>query len=224
VTAQELLERLNLLDENERIEAKSASEVGKSLLETVCAFANEPGLGGGWLLLGVAREDMALFPGYEVQGIEQPDKISADLASQAASVFNRPLRLDIRTEAIHDKAVIVVFVPELAAHDKPLYFKSQGLPRGAMRRIGSTDQHATEEDLIALYQNRQQDSFDAGLVQDATTEDFSPDAIADYRQSRRDANPDAEELGWTDQELLQALGATRQNERGQWQPTVAAFP
>lgn len=223
MTAQELLERLNLLDENERIEAKSASEVGKSLLETVCAFANEPGLGGGWLLLGVAREDMALFPGYEVQGIEQPDKISADLASQAASVFNRPLRLDIRTEAIHDKAVIVVFVPELAAHDKPLYFKSQGLPRGAMRRIGSTDQHATEDDLIALYQNRQQDSFDAGLVQDATTEDFSPDAIADYRQSRRDANPDAEELGWTDQELLQALGATRQNERGQHQPTVAGL-
>lgn len=223
MTAQELLERLNLLDENERIEAKSASEVGKSLLETVCAFANEPGLGGGWLLLGVAREDMALFPGYEVQGIEQPDKISADLASQAASVFNRPLRLDIRTEAIHDKAVIVVFVPELAAHDKPLYFKSQGLPRGAMRRIGSTDQHATEDDLIALYQNRQQDSFDAGLVQDATTEDFSPDAIADYRQSRRDANPDAEELGWTDQELLQALGATRQNERGQWQPTMAGL-
>lgn len=223
MTAQELLERLNLLDENERIEAKSASEVGKSLLETVCAFANEPGLGGGWLLLGVAREDMALFPGYEVQGIEQPDKISADLASQAASVFNRPLRLDIRTEAIHDKAVIVVFVPELAAHDKPLYFKSQGLPRGAMRRIGSTDQHATEDDLIALYQNRQQDSFDAGLVQDATPEDFSPDAVADYRQSRRDANPDAEELGWTDQELLQALGATRQNERGQWQPTVAGL-
>ena len=223
MTAQELLERLNLLDENERIEAKSASEVGKSLLETVCAFANEPGLGGGWLLLGVAREDMALFPGYEVQGIEQPDKISADLASQAASVFNRPLRLDIRTEAIHDKAVIVVFVPELAAHDKPLYFKSQGLPRGAMRRIGSTDQHATEDDLIALYQNRQQDSFDAGLVQDATTEDFSPDAIADYRQSRRDANPDAEELGWTDQELLQTLGATRQNERGQHQPTVAGL-
>lgn len=223
MTAQELLERLNLLDENERIEAKSASEVGKSLLETVCAFANEPGLGGGWLLLGVAREDMALFPGYEVQGIEQPDKISADLASQAASVFNRPLRLDIRTEAIHDKAVIVVFVPELAAHDKPLYFKSQGLPRGAMRRIGSTDQHATEDDLIALYQNRQQDSFDAGLVQDATTDDFSPDAMADYRQSRRDANPDAEELGWTDQELLQALGATRQNERGQQQPTVAGL-
>lgn len=223
MTAQELLERLNLLDENERIEAKAASEVGKSLLETVCAFANEPAMGGGWLLLGVAREEMALFPSYEVQGVDNPDKVSADLASQAASVFNRPLRLEIRTEAVHDKAVIVVFVPEAAAQDKPIYFKAQGLPRGALRRIGSTDQHCTEDDLIALYQNRQLESFDAGFVQDASLDDFSPDAISDYRQSRRDANPDAEELRWSDQELLQALGCVRLNERGQWQPTVAGL-
>lgn len=223
MTAQELLERLNLLDESERIEAKSASEIGKSPLETVCAFANEPGLGGGWLLLGVAREDLALFPVYEVQGLEQPDKLSADLASQAASMFNRPLRLDIQTDAINGKSVIVVFVPEASAQDKPIYFKAQGLPRGALRRIGSTDQHCTEDDLIALYQNRQLESFDAGLVPDATLDDFSPDAIADYRQSRRDANPDAEELRWSDDELLQALGCVRLNERGHWQPTVAGL-
>lgn len=67
MTAVELLLSLNLLDETERIEAKRASESGKSLLETVCAFANEPGLRGGWLLLGVVREDMALFPSYEVE-------------------------------------------------------------------------------------------------------------------------------------------------------------
>ena len=82
MTAQELLERPNLLDENERIEAKSASEIGKSLLESVCAFANEPGLGGGSLLLGVEPDDAALFPSYEVCGIEQPDKLSAGLLQQ----------------------------------------------------------------------------------------------------------------------------------------------
>lgn len=223
MTAQELLERLNLLDENERIEAKAASEVGKSLLETICAFANEPGLGGGWLLLGVTREELALFPAYEVQGLDQPDKISADLASQAASLFNRPLRLDIQTDALEGRPVISVFVPESALQDKPVYLKAQGLPRGAFRRIGSTDQHCTEDDLLALYQGRQQESFDAGLVPDTTLDDFAPEAIADYRQSRRDANPDAEELRWSDEELLQALGCVRQNAQGQWQPTVAGL-
>lgn len=72
MTALDLLQSLNLLDETERIEAKRASEVGKSLLETVCAFANEPGLGGGWLLLGVVREELALFPSDQVEGVAQP--------------------------------------------------------------------------------------------------------------------------------------------------------
>jgi ATP-dependent DNA helicase RecG len=223
VTAQELLERLNLLDENERIEAKQANEIGKSLLETVCAFANEPGLGGGWLLLGVTREELALFPAYEAQGLDQPDKVSADLASQAANTFNRPLRLDIQTDALEGKPVIVVFVPEASRQDKPVYLKAQGLPRGAFRRVGSTDQHCTEDDLLALYQGRQQESFDASLVPDATLDDFAPEAIADYRQSRREANPDAEELRWSDEELFQALGCVRQNAQGQWQPTVAGL-
>lgn len=223
MTAQELLERLNLLDENERIEAKRADEVGKSLLETVCAFANEPGLGGGWLLLGVTREELALFPAYEIQGLDHPDKISADLASQAASIFNRPLRLNIQAEVLDGKAVIAVFVPEAAPQDKPLYLKAQGLPRGAFRRIGSTDQHCTEDDLIALYQGRQHESFDACLVPDGTLDDFSPEALADYRQSRRDTNPDAEELRWSDEDLLQALGCVRLNADGKWQPTVAGL-
>ncbi|MFN3842092.1 MAG: helix-turn-helix domain-containing protein [Rehaibacterium terrae] len=97
---QELLERLNLLDENERIEAKAASQIGKSLMETVCAFANEPGLGGGWLLLGMTREVSALFSRYEVQGLVQPDKLSADLARPASDLFNRTLPLDIQTESL----------------------------------------------------------------------------------------------------------------------------
>jgi len=223
VTAQDLLERLNLLDENECIEAKQANEIGKSLLETVCAFANEPGLGGGWLLLGVAREELALFPAYEVQGLDQPDRISADLASQAANMFNRPLRIEIQTDALDGKAVIAVFVPEAVPQDKPVYLRAQGLPRGAFRRIGSTDQHCTEDDLIALYQGRQQESFDAGQLPDTTLDDFSPEAIADYRQSRRETNPDAEELRWSDEELLQALGCARSNAQGQWQPTVAGL-
>ncbi len=50
-SAEDLLSELNASDESPRIEAKRAREVGKSILETVIAFANEPGLGGGHLLL-----------------------------------------------------------------------------------------------------------------------------------------------------------------------------
>ncbi|TVQ35105.1 MAG: transcriptional regulator [Wenzhouxiangella sp.] len=223
MNAIELLKHLNLLDEHERIEAKRAQDVGKSVLETICAFANEPNMGGGWLLLGVTREELALFPAYEVEGVPNPDKLSADLASQCANSFNQPLRVDIHTETLEDKVVLVVFVPEAASQDKPIYFKATGLPRGAYRRIGSTDQRCTEDDLAIFYQFRQQESFDSGLVPDTELGDLDEAAIADYRQARADANPDAEELRWTDEELLQALNAVRRDSAGRWRPTVAGL-
>jgi ATP-dependent DNA helicase RecG len=223
MTAIELLENLNLLDENEHIEAKRASEIGKSVLESICAFANEPGLGGGWLLLGVVRDEQTLSPTYQVEGIDQPEKLSAEIATQCRSVFNQPVRVDIDTESIDGKVVMVVHVAEAQVQEKPVFFKAQGLPKGAFRRIGSTDQHCTDDDLAVFYQGRQQDSHDSTLVADATLEDLLPEAIADYRQSRAEANPDAEELRWKDEDLLQSLGCIRRNPLGVWQPTVAGL-
>lgn len=227
MTALELIESLNLLDENEHIEAKRASEAGKSILETICAFANEPGLGGGWLLLGVVREDQALFPSYEVEGIDWPEKLGTEIATQCRNTFNQPVRVEISAETIHGKTVLVVHVPEAQPQDKPIFFKAQGLPKGALRRISSTDQHCTDDDLAVFYQGRQTESFDSTLVADATMADLQPEAIADYRQSRAQANPDAEELRWSDEDLLQSLGCIRRNPQGpnpeSWQPTVAGL-
>lgn len=223
MTALELLESLNLLDENEHIEAKRASEAGKSILETICAFANEPGLGGGWLLLGVVREEQELFPAYEVEGIDQPEKLGAEIATQCRNIFNQPVRVEINTETIHGKTVLVVHVPEAQPQDKPIFFKAQGLPKGALRRISSTDQHCTDDDLAVFYQGRQTESFDSTLVADTSLDDLLPEAIADYRQSRAEANPDAEELRWSDEDLLQSLGCIRRNPQAVWQPTVAGL-
>ena len=223
MTALELLQSLNLLDETERIEAKRASEAGKSLLETVCAFANEPGLGGGWLLLGVAREDMALFPSYQVEGVPMPDKLCADLVTQCREVFNLPVRIELSTEQVEGQAVVVAYVPEAQPQDKPVFFKAQGLPKGALRRVGSIDQHCTDDDLAVFYQGRQRESFDASQVPDATLADLAPEALADYRQARAEANPDAEELRWSDEELLRSLGCIHPDAQGTWHPTVAGL-
>lgn len=69
-TAKELLDYLNQSDECNFIEAKKASKIDRSLLERICAFANEPGIEGGHLLLGVAKGENSLFPSYEVIGID----------------------------------------------------------------------------------------------------------------------------------------------------------
>ena len=53
-SAQELFDQLNDTDEVVTLEAKSVSrDSSRSLMETICSFSNEPGLGGGVILLGV---------------------------------------------------------------------------------------------------------------------------------------------------------------------------
>ena len=88
-TAHDLLSELNAADESPRIEAKRSREIGKSIIETVLAFANEPGLGGGHLLLGVdSRVDEKGDTRYWPEGPADPDKIQKDLATQCASMLN----------------------------------------------------------------------------------------------------------------------------------------
>lgn len=214
---------LNTLDENERLEAKRGSEIGPSVLETICAFANEPGLQGGILLLGIVRDEADPQSAYVAEGVTQPDALSASLATQCREQFNLPVRVHIASEQINGKTVLVVTVPEAQPGDKPVFIKSRGLPRGAFRRVGSTDQQCTEDDLLALYQARQIEAFDTTAMPDATLADLAPEAIDDYRKTRASANPDAEELRWSDEDLLESLGCARRSKdsNGALQPTLA---
>jgi len=219
-TVKELIERLNQSDECNYIEAKKATKIDRSLLESICAFANEPGLGGGHLLLGVEREEVSLFPAYVIQGIEQTDKLQLDLSTQCADMFNQPIRPEITIEHIDGKNIMHVFVAELAQSQKPLYFKNEGLPRGAFRRIGSSDQRCTEDDLFIFY--NKEDSLDNSVISDTTLDDLSEDAIELYRVLRAKVNPYAEELQYGDNDLLQSLGCLKK-EKGEWKLTYAGL-
>jgi ATP-dependent DNA helicase RecG len=216
----ELLTQLNALDEHSRIEAKSASEVGKSLLETVCAFANEPGLGGGWIALGAKLDDGALYRQYTATGLADPDKIQRDLVSQCATAFNRPIRVQIESGLVNGRNLLAVFVPEVAAAEKPIYFASRPLPSAAYRRQGSSDVQCTEDDLAVFYQDRRGDTYDAMVLRDADLTAIDPAALADYRRIRAELNPGAEELKWSDHELLHALRCATP-EGGELRPTAA---
>lgn len=222
---KELLERLNLSDECSDLEAKKASEIGKSLLETVCAFSNEPGLGGGYLLLGVEKEDetISLFPSYVVTGVPQDklDQIQLDLANQCAENFNIPVRPNIVVETTAEgTTAIVVFIDELSTEQKPLYLKSKGLPQGAYRRIGSADHKCTEDDLVIFYQGNE--TLDKSIIKDAELDDLSDASISLYRRFRSNVNPSAEELSYEDIDLLRALSAVRKN-KGEYQVTYTGL-
>ncbi|HRQ48991.1 MAG TPA: ATP-binding protein [Agriterribacter sp.] len=216
----ELIEKLNMSDECNTIEAKKASSIHRSIIETICAFANEPGLGGGNILLGVEREESTLFPTYLVCGVDNPDKLQLDLSTQCADMFNQPIRPEIKVDSINGENVINIFIPELPPSQKPVYFKTDGLPRGAYRRIGSSDQRCTDDDLFVFY--NKVDSLDSSMIKDTSLNDISEEAVQLYRSLRAKVNPFAEELQYNDIELLQSLGCVKKEEE-QWGLTYAGL-
>jgi len=219
-SAQQLIEELNALDEHVSIEAKTASQLGDSVMQSICAFANEPHLGGGYLILGVAPAADSFWPAYDAVGVPNAEQLQSDIASQCASAFNIAIRPQLAVELIGDKNVVVVFVPEARPHEKPIHFKNRPLPRSAYRRIGPTDQQCTDDDMIAFYADRQAETHDERILPSARLQDLDDDAIELYRQLRADVDPLAEELKWDRNELLEALGAVKR-EDGELKPTIA---
>lgn len=188
------------------------------MLETVCAFANEPGLGGGWLLLGVQKDTET--GQYQVTGIDDPDKLLNDLHSQCANAFNAPIRIQARAEVLEEGTVVVAEVPEADPASRPIHFHNKPLPRSAWCRGPNGDYQCNQDDLAELYQGRTGQSYDATIVSGASLEDLDPEAIEHYRDARRRMHPAAEELTFSDEDLLEALGAVAR-EAGQLRPTVA---
>ncbi|WP_138992759.1 helix-turn-helix domain-containing protein [Larkinella sp. C7] len=212
LNVKDLLERLNSFDECSYLEAKSGTQIDRSILETVCAFSNEPSLGGGYILLGVQRDESELFPTYRPISLSDPDKLQRDLATSCASMFNIAIRPEIRIERLQGYALLNVFVPELSPAQKPLFFKNKKLPEGAYRRIGSTDQACVEDDMVLFYNHAE--TYDSSPLTQTSFADVDIEALDLYRKLRTEVNPAAEELTLDDEELLLALGcAVREKEK-----------
>lgn len=179
-------------------------------MESINSFSNEPGLVEGYIIIGVTGMQESLFPEYQIVGIENPDKIQQEIATQSATLFNIPIRPNISVETLQGKNVIVVRVKELDQLQKPVFFKKQGLPFGAFRRIGSSDLHCTEDDMYVFYNNLG-NSYDQTAVSGTSLKDVDSSALTRYRTLREKVMPTAEELSYNDEELLIALGCLSPN-------------
>lgn len=224
-TFEDIWKCLNDSDETVEIEAKTAQQIGPAILETISAFSNEPNRGGGYLLLGVRRIEASLFGDkqYEIVGASDPDKIQSDLATTCRTSFNVAVRPSMSVHTTKNgKTVVLAYIPEAQPHEKPVYISSKGLPKGAFRRIGSTDQHCTDDDVQVLYQNRKHHTFDETSLPECAIEDLDPAAIQEYRRNRAESSSTAPELAYSDEELLLSLFAASR-ETGRLVPTIAGL-
>jgi len=222
-TIEDLLERLQTRGECQRIEAKEAKRtLGKSARESISAFSNEPGLGGGYLVLGLKRNEEDSNTRYTVVGVDNPDNIQCELAGASRDEFNVSINPEIRLDVIEGKSLVVAFIPEMKAREKPIYLKKLGIEKGTFRRVGSSDRLCTERDRDLLYQLRSEVPFEAEVLPDTSWEDIDPEAVAAYRRQRAKIDPNATELELNDEDLLRALNCLVYR-NGVRQPNVAGL-
>jgi len=202
----DLWERLNANDESTDIEAKLGRQMGDSVLETVSAFSNEPGLNGGYVVFGIKQAEEASADRYQIVGVADPDRLQNEMSTRCNTEFNYPVRPILWVHQHRGLRVVIAFVPEAAPHLKPVYIKKHGL-RGAYRRCGSGDIVCSDSDIERFYQERMHRSYDKTPLPDAAMEDFDPEVIAVYRKLRSEIAPSAPELQFPDEELLYALNA-----------------
>lgn len=219
---QELLE----LDEHQRIEAKRATAIGKSVMQTVCAFANEPGLGGGYLLLGVCEPDEQ-NTSYWIEGVQEPDKLIDQLQNNCRNQFEQSVAIESDRARIEGKLVISVFVPELQPNAKPCRFagkpdRSNKRKTGVWRRGLNGEYECSEKELEPLLLAKAGLSAETIIREEADWNDLDPGAINLYRQLRAKVRPEAEELQESDEEMLRAMNLVQGSQQG-YRPNLAGI-
>ena len=63
-----------------------------------------------------------------MEEVKHSERVGADLATLATSMFKQPVRLEVRTEQNEGRVLQVVFVPKAVPLDMPVYRKAQGPP------------------------------------------------------------------------------------------------
>ncbi len=224
-TAKQALALLQNYQESERLEAKLGHEIGASVMQSVCAFANEPHLNGGYLLLGVAEADES-HDNFWVAGVENSDKLLNDLQTNCRDQFEYPIKITAQKEKINGKMVILVYVHELDVSAKPCAFKGKldsknKRKTGVWRRGVNGDYECSQTDLEPLLLAKMGTSFETHFLQGSSWEDLDLNAIERYRHLRERVNPEAPELLENNQEMLVALNVVDRQKA--YQPNVAGL-
>lgn len=221
----EMYALLQEVQELDRIEAKAGSQIGSSVMQTICAFANTQNLRGGYLLLGVSEPDDQ-HDNFWVSGIENSDQLLNDLQANCRDQFEQPISIYVKKEKIDGKQVVGIYVPELSDIEKPCTFKGKFDSKnkrktGVWLRGANCDYEATQKDLEPLILAKTGSSFEQVRLPDAEWEDLDQGAIARYRKLRSDIRPDAPELLADDKEMLFAMRLV--DRKKDYMPNVAGL-
>lgn len=186
------------------IEVKSAKKgVPEKLYKSLSALTNRED--GGYMLFGVSDA-----PNFIITGVSDLDKLQSVLANMSRNEMEPPIDLQMETETIKNKVILLTRVPETLYYQKPCYYKPAGIVNGSYIRVGDGDRHLTEYEVLTLLANHKKALDDTKIVEEA--KDFSKSKyIYDYIDLLIKENPTASFLKGKKEEIKERLGLTKKS-------------
>lgn len=181
---QRLLQSLRATgNDGQHVEAKAArGAMPSSVRDTLSSFANTSG--GGVILLGVDERQ-----GFAVTGVLDPGALQRRIVEIAQNDMTPPLQPVVTVHDIDGSMVVACQVDELAANEKPCFYRGDGHLHGSFRRVGDRDVRLNSAQVQALIASRGQPRWDIAPVDEAAIADLEQTAVDAYVGRLRDRNP-----------------------------------
>lgn len=197
------------------VEAKAATAaLPVSVRETLSAFSNT---NGGVIILGLDESR-----GFSATGVEDPKKISSDLASMCSDSLEPPLRPLIEVHRVDGVDLVTAEVPALDPGQRPCFYRGAGMNRGSYVRVADGDRVLSTFEVQMMLASRGQPVEDLQPVDDAGVESLDARLVSEFvarlRQNRPYATRDLDDVGV----LLRAKVLARRHD-GTASPTVAGL-
>lgn len=173
---KDIIANLQIVGESSTVEVKS--NVGKSILETLSAFANGD---GGLVLVGLS-EDAGFQP------IEDFDAHRAhDAFIARCEQLTPPVRPHIEIIVYEQEPVLVAKIPP--SDKKPCYVTERGMYKGSYLRTGESERALTPYEVDRLLEERRQPRWDEEPVEQAGVEDLASELVQPYLLHQKRQRP-----------------------------------
>lgn len=171
--------------ESGTIEVKMArGGTPKRLYEPLSAFDNRTG--GGIILFGLDESK-----DFSIVGVGDAHRLQEETTSLASVNMEPALRLQFTVDDIDGLTVVAAEIDEISASQKPCFYKTAGLPKGAYLRVGNTNRQMTEFEVFGYLSGRGQPTHDEDTVPDASLDDLDNAMIDTYLERLRQIRPRA---------------------------------
>lgn len=214
-------EDLNCIREDNRLEAKAAQGgIPRSIWESISAFANTA---GGTILLGVKECDNGSL---EAIGLDDAHKMLDDFWNAALSKDKLSARFmsdeNARIEKVNGKEIIVIDVPWVNRHDRPVFLDKDILDR-TFRRTHTGDHRCSREEVQSMIRDASVASQDSEVIERCSMDDLDYDTVRRFRNGFNQGREDHAWKDYDDIEFLRALGAADIMQDGTVHPTGAGL-